>query len=154
MYPGLNIVCYPHCHYPCQLLAAQSPPCLSSFLSPTRLSILSLWNLRTHWCKRCNLHRLKLKFSHCDKSSCPCFIHRTPITWLGLVCTYGLSLPGLERNNYDPCYYLHRQIQWKIRRTCQKIECTERIKLHNVMNITYVFHSVELTHRSCIINVD
>ena len=43
-----------------------------SSLSPIRLSIPVLWNSTTHWCKRCNLRRLKLKFSTCAKSSLPC----------------------------------------------------------------------------------
>jgi len=65
MYPSSNIVNY--CCLTSPLSVLLSDP---SSLSPIRLNILVPWNLRTHWCKRCNLHRLKPKFSTCAKSSC------------------------------------------------------------------------------------
>ena len=92
MYPSSNIVCY--LHYPiCLTLLACLPLWVPQDLVPCHP-----WNLRTHWCKWRNLCRLKLKFSHRTKSSCSCPVHRTPVMWSGLVCTYSLFFSGLVCN--------------------------------------------------------
>jgi hypothetical protein len=99
MYPSSNIVCY--LHYPC---------CLSSLLSN-----LPLWvpqdlvschsEIQEHVGTRgATFIGWSRKFSHCTKSSCSCFVHQTPVTWLGPVHTYSLSLPRLEHNITIHCH--------------------------------------------------
>ena len=75
---------------------------------PQDLVLCHPWNPRTHWCKWCNLRRLKPKFSCCTKSSCSCPVHWILVTWSGPVCAYVLSLSGsvhnIDRQHYTFLY--------------------------------------------------